>query len=76
MSSRALISSLSIPSVYADFFAADASELYRHANEPTFLLLIIGGEGVLVHNDNRQLNEDEGKKNGQSPGEIELTTRP
>jgi hypothetical protein len=55
---------------------ADASELYRHANEPTFLLLIIGGEGVLVHNDNRQLNEDEGKKNGQSPGEIELTTRP
>jgi hypothetical protein len=55
---------------------ADASELYRHANEPTFLLLIIGGEGVLVHNDNRQLNEDEGKKNGQSPEKIELTTRP
>jgi hypothetical protein len=50
---------------------ADASELYRHANEPTFLLLIIGGEGVLVHNDNRQLNEDEGKKNGQSPEKIE-----
>jgi hypothetical protein len=55
---------------------ADASELYRHANEPTFLLLIIRGEGVLVHHDNRQLNEDEGKNNGQSPEKIGLTTRP
>jgi hypothetical protein len=55
---------------------ADASELYRHANEPTFLLSIIGGEGILVHDDNRQLNEDEGKNNGQSPEKIELTTRP
>jgi hypothetical protein len=71
-----LINSLSIPSVYADFFAAVPSEPYRHANEPTFLLLIIGGEGILVHDDNRQLNEDEGKKNGQSPEKIELTTRP
>jgi hypothetical protein len=55
---------------------ADTSELYRHANEPTFLLLIIGGEGVFVHDDNRQLNEDESKNNGQSPEKIELTTRP
>jgi hypothetical protein len=55
---------------------ADTSELYRHANEPTFLLLIIGGEGVFVHDDNRQLNEDEGKNNGQSPEKIELRTRP
>jgi hypothetical protein len=55
MSSRASINSLSIPSVYADFFAADASELYRHANEPTFLLLIIDGEGILVHDDNRDV---------------------
>jgi hypothetical protein len=53
---------------------ADASELYRHANEPTFLLLIIGGEGVLVHDDNRQLNEDEGKNNGQSPRKLNHNT--
>ena len=41
MGSRALINS--------DFVAADARELYRHANEPIFLFLIVGGEGVLVH---------------------------
>jgi hypothetical protein len=34
---------------------AGASELYLHANEPTFLLLIIGGEGILVHDDNRDV---------------------
>jgi len=32
-----------------DFFAADARELYRHAKEPIFLFLIIGGEGILMH---------------------------
>jgi hypothetical protein len=37
----------------SDFFAADARELYRHADEPIFLFLIVGGEGVLVHDDNR-----------------------
>jgi len=26
---------------------------YRHANDPIFLFLIVGGEGVLVHDDNR-----------------------
>ena len=55
MSSRALINSLSLPSTYADFFAADARELYRHANEPIFLLLIIGGEGILMHDDDRDV---------------------
>jgi len=51
--SLALFNSRPIPSVDADFFAADARELYRHANEPIFLFLIVGGEGVLVHDDNR-----------------------
>jgi hypothetical protein len=32
----------------ADFLAADAGELYRHAHEPKFLFLIVG-EGVLAH---------------------------
>jgi hypothetical protein len=50
--SLALTNSLQIPSVDADFFAADARELYRHANESIFLLLIVGGECVLVHDDN------------------------
>jgi len=53
MSSRGLINRLPIPSLDADFLAADARELYRHANEPIFLLLIVGGEGVLVHDDYR-----------------------
>jgi hypothetical protein len=55
MSRRALIHSLTIPSGDVDFFAADASELYRHTKEPVFLLLIVGGEGVLVHDDNREV---------------------
>jgi hypothetical protein len=29
-------------------FAADANELYRHATEPIFLVLIIGGERILI----------------------------
>ena len=53
MGSVALINSLPIPSVEADFLAADACELYRHAKEPILLFLIVGGEGVLVHDDNR-----------------------
>ncbi len=44
MSSRALINSLPIPSVDADFFAADAREIYRHADEPIFLFLIVAGK--------------------------------
>jgi hypothetical protein len=55
MSSLALIHSLPIPSGDVDFFAADASELYRHAKEPIFLFLIVCGEGVLVHDDNREV---------------------
>jgi hypothetical protein len=55
MSRRALINSLPIFSVDADFFAADASEFYRHAKEPIFLLPIIGGEGILVPDDNRSV---------------------
>jgi hypothetical protein len=38
MSGRALINSLPISSVDTDFFAADASEFYRHANQPIFLV--------------------------------------
>jgi hypothetical protein len=53
MGSLALINGLPIPPMDADFLATDASELYRHANEPIFLFLIVGGEGVLVHDDNR-----------------------
>ncbi len=53
MSSLALINSLPIPPVEADFLAADARKLYRHADELIFLFLIVGGEGVLVHDDNR-----------------------
>ena len=55
MRSRALINSLPIRSDDVDFFAADASELYRHAKQRIFLLLIIGGECVLVHDDNRSV---------------------
>ena len=55
MSSRALINSLSTPSAYADFIAADAQRTLSPANEPIFLLLIIGGEGILMHDDNRDV---------------------
>lgn len=55
MSSLALIHSLPIPSRDVDFFAADASELYRHAKEAIFLLLIVSGEGVLVQDDYREV---------------------
>jgi len=54
MSSLALIHSLPIPSRDVDFFAADTSELYRHAKEAIFLLLIVSGEGVLVQDDYRE----------------------
>jgi hypothetical protein len=47
-----LINSLPVRSDDADFFAADASKLYRQSNEAIFLFLIIGGEGILVHDDN------------------------
>lgn len=33
--------------------ATDASKLYRHAEEPILLVLTIGGEGILMHDDNR-----------------------
>jgi hypothetical protein len=55
MSSRALIHSLPILSGDVDIFAADARELYRHAEEPIFLFLIVSGEGVLVHDDYREV---------------------
>jgi hypothetical protein len=55
MCCRALIHSLPIPSGDVDIFTADASELYRHAKEPIFLFLIVSGEGVLVHDDNREV---------------------
>ena len=53
MSSLALINSLPVRPDDSDFLAEDARELYRHADQPIFLLLIVGGEGVLVHDDNR-----------------------
>jgi len=55
MSSRGLINSLPVRPDDADFLAADASELYRHPKEPIFLFLIVGGEGVLVHDDYRDV---------------------
>jgi hypothetical protein len=38
-----------------DIFAADTRELYRHAKESKFLFLIVSGEGVLVHDDYREV---------------------
>src|SRR5271169_2241695 len=49
------INSLSVGSDDADFFAADASKLYSQSNEAIFLFLIIGSEGILVHDDNRRV---------------------
>jgi len=51
VSGTALIHSPPVRSDDLDFFAADASELYGHAEQPIFLFLIIGCEGVLVHDD-------------------------
>jgi hypothetical protein len=51
----ALINSLPVRSDDADFFAADASKLYSQSNEAIFLFLIIGSEGILVHDDNRSV---------------------
>jgi hypothetical protein len=48
-----LINSLPIPPMEADFLATDARKLYRRAREPIFLLMIIGGEDILVHDHNR-----------------------
>jgi hypothetical protein len=39
----------------ADLFATDARELHRHANEPIFLFLIVGGEGLPPINFNHNL---------------------
>ena len=50
-----LINSLPVRSDDANFFAADASKLYRQSNEAILLFLIIGGEGILVHDDNRSV---------------------
>jgi hypothetical protein len=47
-----LINSLPVRSDDADFFAADASKLYRQSDEAILLFLIIGGERILVHDDN------------------------
>jgi hypothetical protein len=47
MSSLALMKSLPVRCDHVDFFAADASKLYRHANEPIFPFLIVGGEDRL-----------------------------
>ena len=44
--------SLPVRSDDADFFAAGASKLYRQSNEAILLFLIIGGERILVHDDN------------------------
>jgi hypothetical protein len=55
VSGWASLDSLPVRSNDADFFAADTSKLYRHAHEPIFVFLIIGGESVLVHDDNRRL---------------------
>ena len=47
-----LINSPPVRSDDLDFFAADAREFYRHAQEPIFVFLVIGGEGILMHGDN------------------------
>jgi hypothetical protein len=52
VSGLALINSLPVRSDDADFFAADASKLYRQSNEAILFFLIIGGERILVHYDN------------------------
>lgn len=55
MSGIALINRLPVRSDNADFFAADASKFYRQSNEAIFFFLIIGGERILVHDDNRSV---------------------
>ena len=45
MSGTALINCASVRSYDLDFFAADASELYGHAEQSIFFFLIIGGKG-------------------------------
>jgi hypothetical protein len=52
VSGFALINSLPVRSNDADFFATDASKLYRQSNEAILLFLIIGGKRILVHDDN------------------------
>jgi hypothetical protein len=47
-----LIHSPPVRSDDLDFFAAEARELYRHAQEPIFVFLVVGGEGILMHGDN------------------------
>lgn len=46
-----LIESSAIGTVDEDISAIDASELYRHAKEAIFFLLIVGGERILVKDD-------------------------
>lgn len=46
-----LIDCPSIGTVDEDVSAIGASELYRHAKETKFFLLIVGGERILVLND-------------------------
>src|SRR4029077_5331183 len=48
-----LINGSPVSSGDLDLFAADASELYRHAEELVFLVLIVGGESILMHDDHR-----------------------
>jgi len=48
--SPAHIYSLSISAVNADFLAASAGKFHRHAQEPIFLVLIVGSESILVQN--------------------------
>ena len=70
----ALIHSLPIPSVHTDFSTADARELYRHANKPIFLFLIVGGEGVLVHYDNRIVRYADLVEGPASQGRVTVGT--
>ena len=53
MNGLILIEGPSIGTVDENVSAIDASELYRHAKETIFLLLVVGGERILVEDDGR-----------------------
>jgi hypothetical protein len=47
------IDGLTVRSEDGDFFAANPGEFCRHPNEVIFLFLMVGGQGISVHDDGR-----------------------
>jgi hypothetical protein len=55
VNSLVLIYGLPISSVNMDFFAANTRELYCHANEAIFILLVVASKRILMHDNNRNV---------------------